>query len=48
MITDYGVTLGSTIGGLADYCSQVYHSLEAVHIFAAVAVVLLMLVMFKH
>lgn len=47
MIADYGVILGNTLGGLADYCSQVYQSLEAVHIFAVVAVALLLFVMFK-
>jgi hypothetical protein len=47
MLAEYGVIIGNTIGSLADYGSRVYHSLEAIHIFAAVAVALLMLVMFK-
>ena len=47
MLAEYGVILGSTMGGLADYCSRIYHSLEAIHIFAAVAAALLLLVMFK-
>ena len=47
MIGEYGVILGSTLGSLADYCSQVYQSLDAIHIFAVVAVALLLFVMFK-
>ena len=47
MLAEYGVLIGSTLGGFADYLSRTYQLLEAVHIFAAVVIVLLLLVIFK-
>lgn len=47
MLAEYGVLIGSTLGGFSDYLSRTYHSLEALHIFAAVVLALLLLVIFK-
>jgi hypothetical protein len=47
MLAEYGVLIGSTLGSLTDYMARTYHALESVHLFAAVAGVLLLLVIFK-